>query len=126
MTRALGGLLPAVLAVTVAACSTPAIETKVAKVSVEQAWSGPARDRLGGAQARVVKPVPAAAAPYPLISAPDIRLAYVKPWTDAAGNRHYGNWVAVPVDNPKWVLPDGSLEPMDNTLPQSRPAPRAR
>jgi len=108
------------------ACTAPGPQVKVPTMSVEQAWTTREPAEFGIATARVVTPSMKAARPYPIVSAPDIRLAYIKPWTDEAGNRHYGNWVAIQVDNPKWVLPDGSLEPIDTTQSQSRPAPRAR
>ena len=116
----------AVLAAGVVACAAPGDHVKVPTMSVEAAWNAGREADVGMTTSRIVTPSMKPALPYPIVSAPAIRLAYVKPWTDEAGNRHYGNWVAIQVDHPKWVLPDGTLEPMDNTLPQSRPAPRKR
>ena len=116
----------AALATVLTGCVAPGDQVKVPTMSVEDAWNGAQNADFGISTSRVVSPSLKPALPYPIVSAPDIRLAYIKPWTDAAGNRHYGNWVALQVDNPKWVLPDGTLESMDNTLPQPRPAPRQR
>ena len=121
--RFIGILATAMLA---AGCAAPGDQVRVPTMSVEAAWHAGQQADFGITTSRMVTPSMKPALPYPIVSAPDIRLAYIKPWTDEAGNRHFGNWVAIPVDNPTGVLPDGTREPMDNTQPQSRPAPRAK
>ena len=40
-------------------------------------------------------------------------LGHLKARTDASGNRHFGTWVAMQVRLPRWVLPDGSIDPRE-------------
>ena len=115
-----------VLALTLAGCTTPGARVAVPTMSVEQAWTTGRTVEVAPVAARVIDAGGAPTRPQPLMSAPQVRLAYIKPWTDAAGNRHYGSWIALPVDAPQWVLPDGTLPPVDTTRPQSHPAPAAR
>jgi len=104
-------------------CATPAVELKVPTMSVPEAWNASTRVDFGSVDARITRPGTNAGLPYPVISAPDIRLAYIKPWRDEQGNRHFGSWVAIQVEAPRWVSPDGTLE---GITPRSRPgAPAA-
>jgi hypothetical protein len=97
-------------AAALAGCATPAVEVKVPTMSVPEAWNATTRADFGLVEARVNPPQGNAGLPYPVISAPDIRLAYIKPWKDEQGNRHFGSWVAIQVNPPRWVSPGGALE----------------
>jgi Type IV conjugative transfer system lipoprotein (TraV) len=98
-------------------CATPASRVKVTTLSVQEAWNQRANQDYGIA-AREVKPAHPAGSVFPVVSAPDIRMAYMRPWKDDAGNYHYGGWIALYVDPPKWVLPDGSLDPIERVSPR--------
>ncbi len=111
------------------ACATPAVQIKVPVMTVADAWRGaagaPQAAEEGTVDARVSRSTDASPAPVPVLSAPDIRMAYIKPWTDAEGNRHFGTWVALQVRPARWVLPDGSLEAPDGpTMAQDAPGVR--
>ncbi len=109
----------------IAGCATPGDQVKVPTMSVEDAWNQRQQADFGITTSRIVTPSMKPALPYPVVSAPDIRLAFIKSWIDLTGNRHYGNWVAIQVDNPKWVLPDGSLELINAPVaPATLPKPR--
>jgi hypothetical protein len=100
-------------------CAVPATEVQVPTHSMREAlelsrgtraplartdaWHGP---RL------LPLPVPPGA-PQPLLAAPDIRMAYLYEWVDAEGNRHFGNWVAIPLTGFDWVMSDGSSSALD-------------
>lgn len=60
--------------------------------------------------------------PVPLVAAPDVRLAFIYPWVDAEGTLHLPNWVAIPVRDFRWVVPDRGTVPMDGTVRQMPPA----
>lgn len=119
MKRAVCGL--SVIA-TLAGCATPATTVKVPTMSVQDAWrAGETRD-VASLNGRVVSPAMKAPAPYPVISPPEIRLAYVKPWKDAEGNLHYGNWIAIQLYPARWQLPDGSVDAVDRRGTANAPA----
>jgi hypothetical protein len=40
-------------------------------------------------------------------------MAYLYEWVDAEGNRHFGNWVAIPLTGFDWVMGDGSSSALD-------------
>jgi hypothetical protein len=106
-----------------AGCATPATQVKVPTMTVEQAWRArTTQDYAVGPSTRIMKPAGQAVAPFPIISAPNIRLAYIKPWKDESGNYHYGHWVAIQIESPKWLLPDGTVDPIDGRGAQSAPA----
>ena len=109
----------AIIATMLTGCATPGDQVKVPTMSVEAAWNHQDQSNLSNASGRVVNEATKQSRPYPVISAPDIRLAYIKSWIDQSGVRHYGNWVAIQVDGAKWLLPDGSLEPIQSPV---RPA----
>ena len=48
-----------------------------------------------------------------ILSTPDVRLAYLYEWIDTDGNKHYGEWVAIPVSNSRWVMSDGTQAPIE-------------
>ena len=106
-----------------AGCATPATQVKAPTMTVDQAWRARAtQDFAVGPGTRIMKPAVTAIAPFPIISAPNIRLAYIKPWKDESGSYHFGHWVAIQVGTPKWLLPDGTVDPIDGRGAQSAPA----
>jgi hypothetical protein len=119
-----GGSIAFVVVLGMGACATPATQVKVKTMSVDEAWNAVATHDYSLGAGRVVKPAMKSALPYPVVSAPDIRLAYVKRWKDADGNYHYGNWVAIQMDPPRWVLPDGTIDPINGAGAPPPPAHR--
>ncbi len=104
-------------------CATPATEVKVPTMNMDAAL---AESRAAQSpaqaikpQARIVRSVLSPDRPAPLVSAPDVRLAYVFEWTDTQGNLHYPGWVAIPVDTFKWIIPDVGTVPMDGSVANS-------
>jgi hypothetical protein len=51
-------------------------------------------------------------APQPLLTPPDVRMAYLYEWVDGEGNKHFGSWVAIPLAGFDWVMTDGSNPPV--------------
>ncbi len=47
-------------------------------------------------------------APQPMLAPPDIRMVYLYEWVDGEGNKHFGNWVAIPLAGFDWVMTDGA------------------
>jgi hypothetical protein len=107
-------------------CATPASEVKVPTVSMDEALrasvAGSASDLPKPAQAQVVQSLIRPDRPTPIVSAPDIRLAYVYEWVDSEGTWHFPNWIALPVRPFEWVLPDLGKVPMDGSWSQRAPA----
>jgi hypothetical protein len=121
-------VVAASLSAALLACATPATEVRVPTMSMHQA--------LDASQASVSQfrslpePVPAlSSAPLPpgaqrpLLSTPDIRLAYLYEWVDGDGNRHFGEWVAIPVSGFHWIMNDGSRSAMPLTTPAAEETP---
>lgn len=103
------------LAVVLSGCASTAAEIKVPTTSMEEAWnSTPVQSSRAndGVQGRVVGAVLRQEQPLPVVSAPDIRMAYIYSAPDAEGNMHYGSWVALPIDTFKWLMPEGARLPM--------------
>ena len=115
-----------VTAALVAGCATPATEVKVPTMSMEQAYAA-SRSAQAAAQgtpdSRIVRAVVSPGRPAPIVTPPDIRMAYVYEWIDTEGNLHYPGWVAIQVETFKWVMPEVGAVPMDGST--SRP-PLAR
>lgn len=107
-------------------CATPGDQVKVSTMSVEDAWNNGNRAVNLKASSKIVQEAKVTAAPYPIITGPDIKFAYVKPWTDTDGTRHYGSWIALQINSPQWVLPDGTLEPMNESLSPSSATKKRR
>ena len=111
-------LIPAlVIATLVTGCATPASHVKVPTMTVQEAWNTRSQQDYA-VSSREVKPAQPVGTVFPVVTAPDIRMAYKRPWKDADGNYHYGGWIALYVDQPKWVLPDGSLDPIERAQPR--------
>lgn len=121
--NALAGALPFFLL----ACAVPATEVAVSTMPMKQALE---ISRSDSSQAVAPRPGIAPlerrslppAIPGTVLSTPDIRLAYLYEWVDAEGNRHYGEWVAIPVASSHWVMSDGSQAPIELTAPDTAPA----
>jgi hypothetical protein len=105
------------------ACATPASAVKVPTMPMQEALDR-TRDRGASTAAdpppagSVTAAAGAAAAepPRPIITMPDVRLAYLYEWVDGEGNRHFGGWVAIAVTPPRWILSDG-----DSVTIEARP-----
>jgi len=84
-----------------------------------EAADGGREARVAPSEARIIHPPMEIDRPVPIVSPPDIRMGYVMPKRDAQGNLLYGYWVAIPVDDFKWVIPDVGTASM---APESRRA----
>lgn len=112
----------------VGACATPASAVKVPTMPMQEALD---RARERGAPSTAADPPPAGSVvagaggvatepPRPIITMPDVRLAYLYEWVDGEGNRHFGGWVAIAVTPPRWILSDGdsvTIEARPNQAP---------
>jgi hypothetical protein len=136
MTRTLArtvsrSLASAAAALLLGACAVPATDVKVATMPMRSALelsresSGasvpPRKDSVPHLVAADIPP----GAPRPLLSAPDVRLAYLYEWVDGEGNKHFGEWVAIPVSGFDWVMSDGLHKPIDGRAAQPAPAMEA-
>lgn len=102
------------------ACAVPATQVEVPTMSMRNALDL-ARQPSPSAPAPP-DPVPRLApapipkgAPRPMLSSPDVRLAYLYEWVDAEGNKHFGEWVAIPVAGFDWIMSDGAQEAIDGS-----------
>jgi len=117
----------AAFAILLAACATPATEVAVPTMPMrdalelahDQAESSPMP--ASGAPRLVAAHIPQGA-PRPLLTAPDVRLAYLYEWIDGEGNKHFGEWVAIPVAGFDWIMTDGMRRPMDKTAGATDPS----
>lgn len=107
-----------ITALVLAGCASSATQVKVPTKSMEEAWKATSTDRgAEAAEGRLDGAVLRQEQPLPVVSAPDIRMAFIFPATDAEGNMHYGSWVALPIDTFKWIMPEGVKAPMrDRTM----------
>ena len=119
---------------TLTACATPAASVKVPTMPMAAALDKARTTRItpdpagGSPPGNGPAAVPGAAAPglaaaneppRPIVTAPDVRLAYLYEWVDGEGNRHFGSWVAIAVTPPRWVLSNGAAVPLDPAPPAS-------
>lgn len=124
---ALGRASIAASSVILGACAAPATEVTVPTM--------PMRDALELAREQGPRPAPRTesaphlvaanipqGAPRPLLSAPDVRLAYLYEWIDGEGNKHFGEWVAIPVAGFDWIMTDGARRPMEGSMGQRAPS----
>lgn len=120
--RALAAGAALVGSVLAGCAATPATEIKVPTMSMEQAYTA-SRQAQSSAnpapESRIVRALVSPGRPAPVVTPPDIRMAYVYEWIDAEGNLHYPGWVAIQVEAYKWVMPDVGAVPMDGSV--SRP-----
>jgi hypothetical protein len=108
-------------------CAVPATEVAVATMPMRQAL---ALTRIEASSTPIAQPavsrlVPASPPPgaqEPLLGVPEVRLAYLYEWIDSEGNKHFGEWVAIPIAGFEWIMNDGTRAPVDSgtrdTLPQ--------
>jgi hypothetical protein len=113
------------------ACAVPATDVKVATMPMRSALDLTREPASAGIEPRregmphlVAANIPAGA-PRPLLSTPDVRLAYLYEWVDAEGNKHFGEWVAIPVSGFDWIMSDGLRKPIDGRGAQATPAAEA-
>lgn len=76
------------------------------------AASVPLPDRRAASAPDPTPPAPAPPPPQALITAPEVRMAWMHEWVDESGNRHFGGWVAIPLGGFDWVMGDGTQEPV--------------
>jgi len=112
----------------IAACAVPATEVAVATMPMKQALDISRSDVTSAPIARLdIAPLEQRTLPPSvqgaILTTPDVRLAYVYEWVDPDGNRHYGEWVAIPVANSHWVMSDGSHAPMELNPAEAAPNP---
>lgn len=116
----LRGVLSAFAVLACTGCATPATEvvvpTKSMDAALAESRSAPSQAAVSKSKSRIVRTPIQPDRPAPVVSAPDIRLAYVFEWTDTQGNLHYPGWVAIPVDTFKWIIPDLGTVPMDGSV----------
>ena len=98
---------------TLGGCAIPATQVSVPTESMRDALQQaraarrvePANEIPLRHQMRSVAPP---GVPQPLLAPPDVRMAYLYEWIDGEGNKHFGNWVAIPLAGFDWVMTDGS------------------
>jgi hypothetical protein len=90
---------------------------------MQDAYAASAASALAGrVSARIVETTVRPERPTPIVSAPDVRLAFIYEWIDNEGNLHFPNWIAIPVEPFKWVLPELGRVPMDGSRSERDPA----
>ena len=109
-----------------AACAMPAtqvaVPTESMREALQQTRATHREERTNESPQR--QPLRSAAppgAPQPVLTPPDVRMAYLYEWIDAEGNKHFGGWVAIPLGGFDWVMTDGSNVPL-NPLNRAAPA----
>jgi len=108
----------ACLVTRLAACAVPATEVSVPTMPMRQALElamaeGKMPNQTAGGPARLSAAAAPPGAPQPLLSTPEVRLAYVYEWVDPDGNKHFGEWVAIPIAGFDWLMNDGTRAPVD-------------
>lgn len=111
-----GRILIAGLAlIELAGCATPATQVKVATMSVDAAYKAAQQTgelgELAKSYATVADPAYRPAPSVGIVTAPVVRMVYEKPWVDSDNNKHFGGWIAVPVQGYQWVMSDGAPIP---------------
>jgi hypothetical protein len=119
--------LAALAAVLLAGCAVPATQVEVSTLPMRSAFelSRQAASPPAAAADPVPRLVPAPlprGAQRPLLSAPDVRLAYLYEWIDTEGNKHFGEWVAIPVAGFNWIMNDGAHQALDGSTGDAAPA----
>lgn len=126
----IGTLVVGVMSAMAAGCAVPATEVavdtmpmrKALEVARADAMPNPAlkRDTVPP-EKRVLPP----ALQGSILSTPDVRLAYLYESIDAEGNKHYGEWVAIPLSGSRWVMSDGTQTPIDPNAGEAAAAPES-
>lgn len=104
----------------IAGCASPAIDVEVPTTSMQNAWrshgatpkKATTDQNANVLESGIVRPTYSPGTPMPVVTAPEIRMAYLAPYADHDGVMHYGQWVAVEVHGYRWTLPDGSYMPL--------------
>jgi len=126
----IGALMAAAMPVITSGCAVPATEVAVDTMSMRSALEVARADANNNIvikrdtvppEKRVLPP----ALQGSILGTPDVRLAYLYESIDAEGNKHYGEWVAIPLSGSRWVMSDGSQAPIDPNAGESAPAPEA-
>lgn len=124
-----GSFLPgSAIAFLMAACAVPADDVQVATMPMRDALdlsrqpAIPSTTRRSEFVPHLVTVTTPPGAPRPLLSAPDVRLAYLYEWVDLEGNKHFGEWVAIPVAGFNWIMSNGEHPPIDGSGGQAPPA----
>ena len=105
-------------ALAAAGCAIPATDVQVPTMSMHAALE---RARAEPPIVTDLRPVltradfvrPQQDQPQTLLSAPQVRLAYLYEWIDTEGNKHFGEWVAIPIGGYDWIMNDGSRARLD-------------
>lgn len=107
-----------IVALALGGCAVPATDVQVATMPMQEALKRSRTDQ--GLPAPEPANAPARAAPrlppevpQAQIGTPEIRMAYFYEWIDADGNRHFGEWVAIPLAGFDWIMNDGSRLPVE-------------
>jgi hypothetical protein len=109
------------------ACATPATEVEVPTMPMHQALAlAQQQGTAGGIRldpaAHVLASSVSKGAPRPQLSPPDVRMAYLYEWVDAEGNKHFGEWIAIPIAGFDWIMSDGSRSAVDGSAAETAPA----
>lgn len=124
------GALAATLSVIAGGCAVPATEVAVDTMPMRNALEVARADATTHVlikretvppEKRVLPP----ALQGSIMSTPDVRLAYLYESIDAEGNKHYGEWVAIPLSGSRWVMSDGTQTPIDPNAGESTAAPES-
>jgi len=113
------------------ACAVPATEVAVETMPMQKALEISRSDgAMGTTINHNVPPIEKRTLPPALqgalLSTPDVRLAYLYEWIDTDGNKHYGEWVAIPISSSRWVMSDGSQTPMEPNPADPAAAPESQ
>jgi hypothetical protein len=118
------GILPSLI---LGACAVPATQVEVPTLPMQAALelsrqsAIPVQKPADPLPRLVAAPIPKGA-PRPLLSTPDVRLAFLYEWVDTEGNKHFGEWVAIPVSGFDWIMSDGARESMSGNSGETTPA----
>jgi hypothetical protein len=118
MRRVSSAVLQSSLVIVIGACAIPATEVDVTTMPMRQALDlaraeGNPAPGLKSATPRLTPGTPPQGTQKPLLSTPEVRLAYLYEWVDPEGNRHFGEWVAIPIAGFDWIMTDGTRAPID-------------
>lgn len=107
-----------IAAVLLVACARPATDVQVPTMSMHEALQRARAEPPADADLPALLLRPDALqlpsdAPHALLSAPQVRMAYLYDWIDPEGNKHFGEWVAIPVGGLDWIMNDGTRAPLD-------------
>lgn len=121
-------LVLALACFTLVACGTPPLEVKVPTQSMQDAYRASSGGFIGSSadakvESRIIRSVVTSDRPVPVVTPPDIRMAYVYAWVDSDGTVHYPSWTGIAVKDFQWVIPSLGTIPMNGSLQQTPPQP---